>query len=34
MRIPRYGEVGWYDGKTLQWVWKGSISDARYEFGR
>lgn len=32
MRIPLYGEVGWYDDGGLQLVWKGHILDAQYEF--
>ena len=32
MRVPQYGEVGWYDGGGLQLVWKGHITDAQYEF--
>ena len=31
MRVPRYGEVGWYDNGALQLVWKGNILEARYE---
>lgn len=31
MRIPFYGEVGWYLDGRLQLVWKGRIEDARYE---
>ncbi|MEL6319231.1 MAG: DUF6544 family protein [Cyanobacteria bacterium J06626_14] len=33
MRVPRYGEVGWYDNGTLQLVWKGNIAETQYEFG-
>lgn len=32
MRVPWYGEVGWYDDGALQIVWKGDIKNARYEF--
>jgi hypothetical protein len=32
MRIPLYGEVGWYDDRGLQLVWKGHIIAAQYEF--
>lgn len=32
MRVPRYGEVGWYDEGTLQLVWKGDIVSVQYEF--
>lgn len=31
MRIPRYGEVGWYAGNELQLVWKGTLRSARFE---
>ncbi|MFC1665431.1 DUF6544 family protein [Pseudomonadota bacterium] len=31
IRIPQYGEVGWYDDGTLQLVWKGDVLDAHYE---
>ena len=39
MRVPMYGEVGWYDeGEPregeLRLVWKGQILDSRYEFGQ
>lgn len=33
MRIPLYGEVGWYDDGTLQLVWKGNITNVQYEVG-
>lgn len=32
MRVPLYGEVGWYVEGTLQIVWKGDLMDVRYEF--
>lgn len=32
MRVPLYGEVGWYVERTLQIVWKGDLMDVRYEF--
>lgn len=32
MRVPRYGEVGWYDGGALQLVWKGNLTELKYEF--
>ncbi|WP_333608805.1 DUF6544 family protein [Arsukibacterium sp.] len=32
MRVPFYGEVGWYDGGVLLWVWKGDIIKVQYEF--
>lgn len=32
LRVPQYGEVGWYDDGSLQLVWKGRITDAQYEF--
>lgn len=32
MRVPLYGEVGWYNDRSLQLVWKGHIIDAQYEF--
>jgi len=31
MRIPSYGEVGWYQDGVLQLVWKGSVLRARHE---
>ena len=31
MRIPAYGEVGWYEGQTLQLVWRGNLIDVRYQ---
>lgn len=31
MRVPRYGEVGWYRHGALQPVWRGDLVDARYE---
>lgn len=31
MRIPCYGEVGWYDDGTLRPVWRGQIVRAAYE---
>jgi hypothetical protein len=34
MRIPMYGEVGWYENEALQLVWKGNIIDAKYQFER
>ena len=34
MRIPLYGEVGWYADGTLELVWKGNITDAAYKFVR
>ena len=33
MRIPSYGEVGWYEGQTLELVWKGNLIDAQYRLG-
>ncbi|MCF7821656.1 MAG: hypothetical protein K9M17_04360 [Mariprofundaceae bacterium] len=32
MRVPAYGEVGWYDAGTWQAVWKGDLVDVQYEF--
>lgn len=32
MRVPSHGEVGWYDKGALQWVWKGDLLAACYEF--
>lgn len=32
MKIPHYGEVGWYDENTLQLVWKGDVLDVEYQF--
>jgi hypothetical protein len=31
MRIPTYGEVGWYDNETLALVWKGNLVDVQYQ---
>ena len=33
MRVPLYGEVGWYVDGTLQIVWKGDLIDVQYELG-
>lgn len=33
MRIPSYGEVGWYEGETLELVWKGNLIDVQYRLG-
>jgi len=33
MRVPLYGEVGWYVDGALQAVWKGNLVDVRYAFG-
>ena len=30
MRVPRYGEVGWFIDGKLELVWKGEIEDIRY----
>lgn len=32
LRIPLYGEVGWYEDGSLELVWKGYILDAQYDF--
>ena len=32
MRVPLYGEVGWYANGKLELVWKGNITDAKYDF--
>lgn len=32
MRVPLYGEVGWYIDGVLEIVWKGDLVDVRYEF--
>lgn len=33
MRVPRYGEVGWYDDAgELRIVWTGKLLDAEYDF--
>lgn len=32
MRIPFYGEVGWYVDGQLELVWKGHIEEARFDF--
>jgi hypothetical protein len=34
MLVPSYGEVGWYAEGTWQAVWKGTITEAAYEFAR
>lgn len=34
MRVPSYGEVGWYEGDRLELVWRGSLLDVEYELGR
>ncbi len=34
MRVPRYGEVGWYRDGKLQLVWKGHLVNARYSFAQ
>lgn len=31
MRVPTYGEVGWYDAGGWQAVWKGNLIDVQYE---
>lgn len=31
MRIPIYGEVGWYKDRTLQLVWKGKLINVEYQ---
>jgi hypothetical protein len=31
MRVPLYGEVGWYDDSALKLVWKGRVTDVQYE---
>jgi hypothetical protein len=33
IRVPLYGEVGWYDDRMLKLVWKGNITDVAFEFG-
>ncbi len=33
MRIPMYGEVGWYEDETLNLVWKGDLLDVQYQLG-
>jgi hypothetical protein len=33
MRVPSYGEVGWYEGETLELVWKGNLIDVQYLLG-
>jgi hypothetical protein len=32
MRIPFYGEVGWYVEHKLELVWKGRLENASYAF--
>lgn len=34
MQIPCYGEVGWYQDKTLQLVWKGTLTEVKYQYER
>ena len=33
IRIPMRGEVGWYVDGALQIVWKGELTDVRYQWG-
>lgn len=33
MHVPSFGEVGWYEGDTLQLVWKGNIVAVQYQLG-
>ena len=33
MRVPMYGEVGWYENNVLHMVWKGHVVTADYELG-
>ncbi len=33
MRVPLFGEVGWYVDGALQIVWMGALVDVRYELG-
>ncbi|MCG6872594.1 MAG: hypothetical protein LJE84_09910, partial [Gammaproteobacteria bacterium] len=32
VRVPGYGEVGWYDTGPWHSVWKGTLLDIRFEF--
>jgi hypothetical protein len=32
LRVPTRGEVGWYDGGQWEAVWKGKVTEARFEF--
>lgn len=32
MRIPKHGEVGWYDDGVWQRVWEGTLVEAKYDF--
>lgn len=32
LRIPFFGEVGWRVADTWEWVWRGDIADASYDF--
>ncbi len=32
VRVPSYGEVGWYENETLELVWKGNLVDVQYQF--
>lgn len=34
MRVPKHGEVGWYEEGVWQQVWEGMMVDATYELGR
>lgn len=34
MRVPTYGEVGWYKNGKWQPVWKGNLVDVQYEFAK
>ena len=32
LRVPTYGEVGWYDAGAWKAVWKGDLIEVQYEF--
>jgi hypothetical protein len=32
MRVPKHGEVGWYDDGMWEVVWEGTLLEAKYDF--
>ena len=34
VRVPTYGEVGWYEDGVCETVWKGNLADVDYGFRR